>query len=76
MVRRDGKSPDGATLIPWTRGKLLAWDITIPDTYARSYIDDTAARATAAADRAASNKIAKHTELNTMHHFTPIVIET
>ena len=49
LARTDGKRPDGATLIPSTRGKPLAWDITIPDTCARSYIDDTAARATAAA---------------------------
>ena len=59
LARTDGKRPDAATLIPWMRGKPLAWDITIPDTYARFYINDTAARATAAADRAAANKIAK-----------------
>ena len=69
-----GKRPDGATPIP--RDKPLAWDITIPDAYALSYIDDRAARATAAADRAAANKIAKYTELNSTHHFTPIAIET
>ena len=57
LARTDGKRPDGATLIPWTRGKPLAWDITVPDTYARSYIDDTAARATVAADRAAANRM-------------------
>ena len=63
LARTDGKRSNGATLIPWTRGKPLAWGITIPETYARSYIDDTAARATAAADRAAANKIAKYTEI-------------
>ena len=36
--------PDGATLIPWTRGKPLAWDITVADTYANSYVDSTATR--------------------------------
>ena len=76
LARTDGKRPDEATLIPWTRGKPIAWDVTIPDAYARSFIDDTAARATAAADRTAANKIAKYTELNTTHHFTPIAIET
>ena len=39
LSRSDGKRPDGATQIPWTRGKPLAWDITIPDTFANSYID-------------------------------------
>ena len=64
----DGKRPGGATFIPWTRSNSLAWDITVPDTYTRSYIYYTAGRATAAADRAAANKIAKDTELTTTHH--------
>ena len=76
LARTNGKRLDGATFISWTRGKPLAWDITISDIYARSYIDNTAGRATAAADRAAENKIAKYTELNTTYHFTPIAIET
>ena len=54
----DGKKPDGATLIPWTRGKPVAWDVTVPDTYANSYIADTATTASAAANRAADNKTA------------------
>ena len=44
----DGKRPDGATLIPWTRDKPVAWDVTVPDTYANSYIADTATTASAA----------------------------
>ena len=38
LSRTDGKRPDGATLTPWTRGKQLAWDIIVPDTYAQSHI--------------------------------------
>ena len=59
LSRSDGKRPDGATQIPWTRGKPLAWDITVPDTFANSYIGDTSTRATEAADKAAANKTAK-----------------
>ena len=69
LSRSDGKRPDDATQIPWTRGKPLAWDITIPDTFANSYIGDTSTRATAAADRAAANKTAKYTDLAKTHHF-------
>ena len=61
--------------IPWMRGKPLAWGITVADTYAISYIDDTVTRA-AATDRAASNKTAKYTEISKTHHFIPIAIET
>ena len=51
-------------------------DITIPDTFANSYIGDTSTRATAAADRAAASKTAKYTDLAKTHHFVPIAVET
>ena len=76
LPRSDGKRPDGATLIPWTRSKPVAWDDTVPDTYANSYISDTATTASAAANRAADNKTAKYEELAKTHQFAPIAIET
>ena len=76
LSRSDGKRPDSETQIPWTIAKPLAWDITIPDTFANSYIGDTSTRASAAADRTAANKTAKYTDLAKMHHFVPIAVET
>ena len=32
----DAKRPDGTTILPWSRGRPLAWDVTVPDTYAES----------------------------------------
>ena len=61
-------------MIPWTRGKPLAWVVTIPDTFVNSYIGETSTRATAAADSAAETT--KYTDLAKMHHFQPIAIET
>ena len=46
-----------------------------PDTYANSYIADTATTASAA-NRAADNKTAKCRELAKTHQFAPIAIET
>ena len=62
-------------MIPWTRGKPLAWHVIIADTFANSYIGETSTRATAAADRAAENKTIKYIDLAKTHHFVPIAIE-
>ena len=53
LSREDAKCPDGATLIPWTRSKPMAWDVTVPDTYAQSNLDSTSLQVGAAADNAA-----------------------
>ena len=37
LYRSDGKRPDGATLVPWKRGKVLVWDATCPNTLAPSH---------------------------------------
>jgi len=76
MVLQNGKCPDGSTLIPWSRGKPVAWDVTVPGTYAVSHIGDTATEAGAAANQAAANKIAKYDELAGTHIFYPVAIET
>ena len=38
LVRDDGKRPDGSTLIPWLADKSMAWDVTVVNTLAESYI--------------------------------------
>jgi len=35
LMRDDNKCPDGTILLPWARGKPMARDVTVPDTYAR-----------------------------------------
>ena len=54
----------------------LAWDVTVPDTYAQSHIAETAENAGAAATMAAVNKSTKYACLTATHHFMPIAIET
>jgi hypothetical protein len=72
----DGKRPDGAALIPWVRGKPFAWDVTAPDTFAKSLLQNTATHACAAADTAAHKKVTKYAHLATTHMFVPISVET
>ena len=73
IFRSDGKRPDGSTQIPWARGKPLAWDVTVSDTYAYSHINSTSITAGAAANHAAT---AKYANLTSTHIFVPFVIET
>ena len=49
-MQQDGKRPDGTT-----RGKPMTWDVTVPDTYAESHIEQTAREACSAANKAAMN---------------------
>ena len=39
LIRSDGKRPDGVTLLPWSYGKCLTWDVTVPDTMTTSHMD-------------------------------------
>ena len=63
LVSKGGKRPDGVTMIPWARGKPLAWDVTVPDTYAASNIISTSTVAGVAAKRAAAIKTTKYSDI-------------
>ena len=52
LLQQDGKRSDGTALLPWARGKPMAWDVTVPDNYAESQISHTAKKAGAAANKA------------------------
>ena len=38
LALKDGKRPDGCTLVHWRGNKLLAWDVTVCTTVADSYV--------------------------------------
>jgi len=76
LMRDDNKRPDGTTLLPWARRKPMAWDVTVPDTYAESHIGSTATKSGAAAHKTAQNKIDKYYKLASTHIFHPFAIET
>ena len=71
-----GKRPDGVSLVPWERGRLLVWDATCSDTYAPSYITSAASEAGIVASQAEERKIRKYDHLDDSLQFTPVAVET
>ena len=69
------KRPDGASIIPWKRGRNVAWDVTVADTFAASYLPHTSVLAGAAAERAAELKNAKYDYLTKNYIFVPLACE-
>ena len=63
LSHTDGKRPDGVTVVPWSRGKLLVWDATCPDTYAPSYTAIASQEAGVVAAIAEERKKAKYIHL-------------
>ena len=53
----------------------MAWDVTVPDTYAESHIASTATKLGTAALKTAQNKIDKYAKLACTHIFYPFVIK-
>lgn len=76
LLRSDGKRPDGSTLVPWSAGKYITWDVTNVHTCAPSYIHRTSVMAGGAAELAAVRKQAKYSDLPSSHTFVPIAIES
>ena len=72
----DGKRPDGMTLIPWTGGKCLTWDVTVVDTLAKSHLSTSSASQGGAAESAAAAKEAKYSDLPGAYTFAPVAFET
>ena len=76
MSRADGKHPDGATVVPWSRGQLLVWDVTCPDTLATSYRRQATGAAGKVAAAVEERKVSKYSNLGQAYLFTPVAIET
>ena len=76
LPREDGKRPDDVTMIPWSRGRCLAWDVTVPDTFALSHLPHTSIEAGKAAERAAASKTIKYSTITSTHAFVAVALET
>src|SRR6218665_2219955 len=56
LIRANGKRPDGAALVPWARGKSIAWDFTAIHTCSASYLHLSSSIPGGAAEHAADQK--------------------
>jgi len=72
----NNKRPDGATQIPWKRGRCLAWDATCPNTYAQSYVLANSKKPGSAATEAELMKLHKYQDISTSVDFIPVAIES
>ena len=68
----DGKRRDGLTLILWS----VMCDVTVSCTTADSYLEASSREAGAAAELAASHKVAKYAGLSSQGEFVPIALES
>ena len=75
LLCEDGKWPEGVSLNPLSKGKCLAWNVTVPDTYAHSHLTTTSSAVRSAASEAAIHKTANYNSIASMHHFVPMAIE-
>jgi len=74
LSTKDGKRPDGLTLVPWKMGRCLTWDVTVGNTMA--HIAKTSVEAGGAAEHLADFKTGKYEELAKTYVFCPIALET
>jgi hypothetical protein len=68
--------PDGITLVPWNLGKYAAWDATVCDTLAVSYLPATCRTPGKGADKVEAAKRLKYRNLDASFSFFPSGLET
>ena len=76
VSRDDGKRPDGVSVFPWKKGKLLCWDYTCSDTLAPSHITASSRAAGRVAEQAENVKYNKYSVLQREYEVTPVCVET
>ena len=76
LSRSDGKRPDGASLLAWTKGKPLVWDFTCVHRQAASYKTIASRDGATVANAAEAKKEMKYRDLTPQCHFQPVAVET
>ena len=55
-IHNNNNNNNGTTILPLSRGRSLAWEVTVPDTYADAHVMNTVREAGAAANHACSDQ--------------------
>ena len=76
LNREEGKRSDGISILPFSQGRALCWDVTCMNTFAKSSINDSAIEAGLAAAKTENTKRTKYPDLLRRYRFEPIAIET
>ena len=76
LLRSDARRPDGLTLVPWSKGKMLTWDATVTDTLALSNLSVSMYTPSAAAEVASAAKTLKYEQISATYLFVPLAVET
>ena len=76
LDRGDGRRPDGITVFPFRRGRMLMWDATCVNTFCSTHIIDCASSAGAAASAAEEQKRQRYAALALRYDFAPLAVET
>ena len=76
LDRRDGRRPDGVTVFPFRRGRMLMWDATCVNTFSSSSLVSCATSVGAAALAAEDRKRQRYAALAQRYEFMPLAVET
>ena len=76
LTRTDGKRLDGSTLVPWSAGKCVIWDVTIAHTMTPFYAAISSVSTGLVTEQSSARKLAKYSELAISQIFVPIAMES
>ena len=68
--------PDGISVVPWSTGKSLAWDVTCAHPLAQSWLPTSQRAESAVANAVEAKKRQKYKDLALEFHFEPVSVET
>ena len=76
LVASEALRPDGVTVVPWSRGKPLSWDVSCGHPNASSYISRTIKAAGDLCEKMEEKKLNKYLLLQEKCVFQPLCFET